>query len=83
MKTSKIKIYSFNIRLAVIDKKKYAPPKICLLSFLLISSKDVRPMTCNGVKSSSATHKNNDVKSSVNLTWEAPEIQVMEFFSFD
>ena len=81
MKTSKIKIYSFNIRLAVIDNG-YAP-KICLLTFLFISSKDVRPMTCNGVKSSSATHKNNDVKSSVNLTWEAPEIQVMEFFSFD
>ena len=35
-------------------------------------------MTCNGVKSSSATHKHNAVKSNVNLTWEAPEIQVME-----
>ena len=35
-------------------------------------------MTCSGVEGSSATHKHNAVKSSVNLTWEAPEIQVME-----
>lgn len=39
------------------------------------SDKDVRPMTCSGVEGSSATHKHNAVKSSVNLTWEAPEIQ--------
>jgi len=47
------------------------------------TDKDVRPMKCNGVDSSSVTHKHNAVKSSVNLTWKSPNIEentAVEFY---
>ena len=39
------------------------------------NDENVKPMTCNGVKANSVTHTHNRVKSSVNLTWESPNIQ--------